>query len=313
MTELLSSHIPVLLKEVVSGLNIKPGDNVVDATVGGGGHAEEFLKANSPDGILIGIDADIEAIQKTKTKLNKYKNRVILKQGNYADLSSFLYESGINKISAVLLDLGLSRDQLQSESRGFSFKTKGKLDMRFSDSGELTAEEIINTWSEKELIYIFKEYGEERQAVRAAKTIVDARKRGPILSVPELVELAMRGVGSRGRDLIHPATRIFQALRIATNGELENLENALPKIIDCLSKGGRLAVISYHSLEDRIVKRFFKKESTECLCPKEFPVCRCGHKPKILIINKKVIVPSQEEIFYNHSSRSAKLRIVEKL
>lgn len=308
----MSKHIPVLVEEVIAGLNLKPGDNVVDATLGGGGHAEALLKATAPSGKLLGIDADAHAVKRAASKLDKYKNRIVLKQGNYADISAFVYESGINPISAVLLDLGLSRDQLDDEHRGFGFSTQGQLDMRFSDQGVLTADEIVNTWSEDDLTHIFRVYGEERHAARAAKTLVAARKRAPIRSVPELVELVMRGVGRRGSNRTHPATRIFQALRIATNRELENLETALPTILSVVASGGRVAVISYHSLEDRIVKRFFKREATGCVCPPELPVCRCSHEPSLNIVNKKVIIPSPREIAKNRAARSAKLRIVQK-
>lgn len=308
----MSLHIPVLVEEVITGLNLKPGDNVVDATLGGGGHASALLKATGPSGKLLGIDADSAAIERAKHRLAEYQNRIILKQGNYADIAAFVYESGINPISAVLLDLGLSRDQLSDEHRGFGFATSGELDMRFSDQGALTAGEIVNTWSEDDLTHIFRIYGEERHAARAAKTIVAARKRAPIRSVPELVELVMRGVGRRGSNRTHPATRIFQALRIATNHELENLEKALPLILSVLAPGGRLAVISYHSLEDRMVKHFFKRESLDCVCPPELPLCRCAHEPALRIVNKKIIVPKSAEVLANRAARSAKLRIAEK-
>lgn len=293
-------------------MRLQPGDNVVDATLGGGGHAAAMLKATAPSGKLLGIDADPQAITRAESRLAEYKNRIIVQQGNYANIAAFAYESGINPISAVLLDLGLSRDQLDDGSRGFGFSTQGQLDMRFSDQGALTAGEIVNTWSEDDLTHIFRVYGEERHAARAAKTLVAARKRAPIRSVPELVELVMRGVGRRGSNRTHPATRIFQALRIATNHELENLEAALPNLLACLAPGGRMAVISYHSLEDRIVKRFFKREAAGCVCPPEFPVCRCSHEPSISIVNKKVIVPFPREIAKNRAARSAKLRIAQK-
>jgi len=278
-------------------LNLKPGDSVLDATVGGGGHALEILKKISPGGHLLGIDWDKGAIERAEKKLAKYKNSVILKQGNYTDAKKISYGSRNNQFSAILLDLGLSRDQLEDESRGFSFQNLGSLDMRFSDQGELTTSEIVNTWPEDDLTHIFRVYGEERHAARVAKLIVSTRERAPIESVPELVALVMRGVGGRGKR--HPATRIFQALRIATNRELENIEKALPDLVGLLKKSGRLGVITFHSLEDRIVKQYFK------------PLAR-SENPPIKLINKKVIKPKYEEVKRNPAARSAKLRIVEK-
>lgn len=309
----MTAHIPVLTKEVISGLNLKSGDNVVDCTLGGGGHARAILEATAPNGKLLGIDWDKEAVKNTSLTLKEYKDRIILKTGNYQDIKTIAYESGFNEISAILLDLGLSTDQLADQSRGFSFSSQGPLDMRFSDQEGLTAGQIVNTWSEKELAHIFRIYGEERHATRIAHLIIAARQSAPITSVPELVTLVTRGAGRHGRQRIHPATRIFQALRLATNHELENVANILPIALSLLMISGRLGVISFHSLEDRIVKQFFQAQARGCICPSKLPVCRCDHKPSLRIINKKVITATEEEIDLNPSSRSAKLRLAEKI
>lgn len=307
-----TAHIPVLVSEVIAGLNLKPGDNVIDATLGGGGHALAILEATAPKGKLLGIDWDKKAIVAAQKRLAKHKNRLILKTGNYRETRAITYESGFNEISAILLDLGLSTDQLKDQSRGFSFSAQGPLDMRFSDEELTTAAAVVNTWSEKDLAHIFRKYGEERHATRIARLIVANRQHAPFNSVLELVDVVLRGAGRRG-SRIHPATRIFQALRIAINHELENLEAALPAMVDILKNNGRLAVISFHSLEDRIVKQFFKRESTLCLCPPELPSCCCNHRASLRLINKKVITPGPEELRRNPASRSAKLRVAEKI
>ncbi len=304
----ISKHIPVLLNEVVEGLNLKPGDNVIDATIGGGGHAKEILKKTSPDpsrptnreGKLLAIDWDKRALDISRKYLKNFENRIIFKQGNYADIKKITYESRISPISAILLDLGLSSDQLKDRFRGFSFESEDALDMRFSDQVATNAFDIVNTWPENDLEKIFIEYGEERHAARAAKNIMAARNRAPIQTAKDLANTVMRGVGRRGRTRIHPATRIFQALRIAVNHELENLERALPDMVDLLAPGGRLAVITFHSLEDRIAKQMFREMSRR-------------EKPVIHLINKKVIKTSREEVLANRASRSAKLRIIEKI
>lgn len=307
-----TAHIPVLVSEVIAGLDLKPGDNVIDATLGGGGHAEAILEAIAPKGKLLGIDWDKKAIERAQNRLAQHQNRLILKTGNYREVKAIAYESGFNEISAILLDLGLSSDQLADQSRGFSFTSPGPLDMRFSDEELTTAAEIVNTWSEKDLAHIFRKYGEERHGTRIARLITAFRQHAPFASALELADVVLRGAGRRG-SRIHPATRVFQALRITINRELENLEAALPVMVDILQSSGRLVAISFHSLEDRIVKQFFKREASGCLCPPELPSCCCGHQPSLRLINKKVITPSPEEIRRNPASRSAKLRIAEKL
>jgi len=307
------AHIPVLVSEVIEQLHLASGDHAVDATLGGGGHAAAILAATAPDGMLIGIDWDASAVARARERLTPYEKRIILVKNTYRNIKDVVYESRINTISAILLDLGLSRDQLEDQSRGFGFQTQGQLDMRFSDEEGVTASDIVNSWSEDELTNIFRIYGEERHAARVAHHIIATRKLAPIRTVPELVDQVMRGAGRRGGHRVHPATRIFQALRIAVNKEFENITAALPDMIDLLKPGGRIAVLTYHSLEDRIVKQFFRDAATDCICPPEVPICSCDHRAKIRLINKRVIVPTEAEQKQNPSSRSAKLRVVEKL
>ncbi len=310
-------HIPVLLNEVIGGLNLKFNYNVIDATLGGGGHAEKILQAIAPQGILIGFDLDPEAIKIAKKNLNrnKNKNRVIFIQGNYKDIKQNERLSKIS-INGILLDLGLSLYQLQEKERGFTFLGQQSLDMRYDrNEKKINAEYIINNFKEEELADIFYRYGEEKLSRQIASLIVKRRAQEKIDSPEKLVRIIELIYKSKfkNRSKRHPATKIFQALRIYTNEEFNNIRDFLPEAIDILEPKGRLAVISYHSLEDKIIKEYFKKESRDCLCPPELPECRCGHKASIEIINRKVIVPSEEEIINNFASRSAKLRIVEKL
>lgn len=291
-------HIPVLLTETIEGLNLAPGATVVDATLGGGGHTKAILEKTAPNGIVLGIDWDSSAVERTKKALQSYGNRLIAVQGNYTDIKTLAYESRLSNIRAALLDLGLSRDQLADSVRGFSFNSTTSLDMRFSDQEALTTTEIVNTWSEDDLAHIFRMYGEERHAKSIANRIVATRRERPFSSAEELAVCVARGASYRGRSRVHPATRIFQALRIATNREFENIEKALPDYIDILASGGRLAIITFHSLEDRIVKHYFKKRALET--------------GDITILTKKVIKPSREEVLRNPASRSSKLRIIEK-
>lgn len=309
-------HKPVLLDEVIEYLDPKPNQNYIDGTVGAGGHAERILEKTGPHGRLIGFDLNAEAIKQAGKRLKKYKNRVTLYHSNYSQIDRVVYEqSGLHKISGVLLDLGISSFQLESKSRGFSFQIDGPLDMRFGGPDQtLTAEEIVNKWSEKELIGILQSYGEERHSWAIAQEIVKARKEKIIKTTGELVQIIEKVYSNKPKPKkIHPATKTFQALRIAVNDELDSLRRALPQALSVLSPKGRLAVISFHSLEDRIVKQFFRQEATGCLCPPEFPVCRCGHKEQITLITKKVITPSLAEIKQNYRARSAKLRVAEKI
>lgn len=311
-----TEHIPVLLNEVIKFLDPKPNQNFIDCTLGAGGHTVEILKRTAPNGKVLGIDMDVNAILVAKQKVLKAgieSSRLLAVRGNYKNLEEIVLQNNFKNISGILVDLGFSSMEIADPEKGFSFQTEAPLDMRYGEEGE-TAAEILNHSREEELERIFKEYGEEKFAGRIAKKICEIRKNNPIDTTFKLVELISEVVPKNlqhGR--IHFATKVFQALRIATNHELENLTEVLPKAIELLPKGGRLAIISFHSLEDRIVKQYFKKESIDCVCPKSIPVCNCGHKAILKILNKKPIVPSEEEATQNPRSRSAKLRVAEKL
>lgn len=300
-------HIPVLLEKVVEGLAVKPGGLYIDATVGEGGHAEAILEASFPDGCLLGIDVDDEALKKAAERLARFKGRVALVKANYRDLASIARREGFFQVDGILFDLGFAFFQVEDPRRGFSFYLNGPLDMRYDRSGKTSAYHIVNRIPEEELADIIWKYGEEPKARRIAKAIAQAR---PIRSTLELARIVEQVVGSGGK--IHPATRVFQAIRIAVNQELDNLKEALPQAVELLKPGGRLAVISFHSLEDRIVKEFFRQESRDCICPPEMPVCVCGHKATLKVITQKPITPSPEEVEANPRSRSAKLRIAER-
>ena len=303
------THKPVLLTESVEGLAVQKGGRYVDCTLGGGGHSLAILEQSSPGGQLIGIDADPEAIKKAAETLVSYKTSVLLVNDNFSNIDTICQKNNFIPVHGVLFDLGLSTYQLDEDVRGFSFQREAALDMRFDPTQETTADDIVNTATETELSIILEEYGEEPLHKKIARYIVNNR---PINTTLELASLVEQAAGGRhGR--IHPATRTFQALRIAVNRELENLEIALGKASDVLGLGGRLVVISYHSLEDRIVKHFMQKEATDCICPPSLPVCMCGHRASLKLINKKVIVPTEQEIRNNPRSRSAKLRVAEKV
>jgi 16S rRNA (cytosine1402-N4)-methyltransferase len=309
-------HQPVLLEEVVDYLAVKPNNHFIDATLGGGGHARAILEKSSPRGELFGFDRDPAAVMAATENLKEFKNRIHLFNESYKNINKN-YESKINlDISGVLLDLGLSSFQLSpQDERGFSFQTDRPLDMRFGPEDSLTAADILNTFAEQKLVDIFKKYGEELQARAIAKKVIFFRARKPFKLTSELVSVVGEVYGGRLKrpSRIHPATKVFQALRIAVNDELTALEQSLPGLLEVIKSGGRLAIISYHSLEDRIVKDFFKLESRDCLCPKELPECRCGHLRRLKILTKKPITPSAKEISGNPRSRSAKLRVIEKI
>jgi len=306
-------HEPVLVKEVLEYLAPKPNENFIDCTLGGGGHANEILKKTSPSGKLLGIDMDSRAITAAQEKLANFKNRVIFINDNFKDLKQIIYAAKFNNINGILFDLGISSYELQDFTRGFSFKGSALLDMRFGKEGK-TAADILNTYKEAELVRIFKEYGEERFAKQIAQEIVKERKYNKILKTDQLVSLIEKVYVNKPKPRkIHVATKVFQALRIEVNQELENLKKVLPQALEVIEKGGRLVVISFHSLEDRIVKEFFKREAKECICPPQIPVCQCGHKASLKILTKKVIIPSWAEIKANPRSRSAKLRAALKI
>ncbi|MFA6304959.1 MAG: 16S rRNA (cytosine(1402)-N(4))-methyltransferase RsmH [Patescibacteria group bacterium] len=314
-------HQPVLLNEVLDYLNPLPNQNFIDGTVGGGGHAGAILEKIKPAGILIGLDRDPLAIKAASENLKKFKERVILVQENYSNLTEVIqknkntnHDTANNlQFSGILLDLGLSSAQVsETDLRGFSFKGAQTLDMRFGPQTELTAEEIINDWPAEKLIQIFKEYGEETRAKLIVQKIINYRIQKRIKLTDQLVGIINQAIGF-GRGKINPATKVFQALRIAVNDELENLQQTLPKLLEILPTGGRLVIISFHSLEDRIVKNFFQAQARGCICPKILPVCCCNHTPAIKILTRKSVTASPEELQKNPRARSAKLRAVEKL
>jgi 16S rRNA (cytosine1402-N4)-methyltransferase len=302
-------HVPVLLDEVIAGLQAQPGGYFVDCTVGLGGHAAAILEKISPSGRLLAIDADPEAIEVSQIKLSDYGEAVTLVNDNFVNLEAICKEYHFHPVDGILFDLGVSSLQLDTAERGFSFHLDAPLNMRFDPGQGLTASDIVNSFSEQELAKLIEKYGEERHSRRIARYIVQNR---PIATTVELAHLVERASGS-GRAKIHPATRTFMALRIAVNSELENLELALKQTINLLRPGGRLTVISYHSLEDRIVKQFMRYAASSCLCPPGAVICRCGHVPTLKLISRKVIKPTSLETESNPRSRSAKLRIAERL
>ena len=312
-------HQPVLSDEVIHYLRPSRGGKFIDGTLGGAGHTARILERIWPDGQVLGIDLDPIAIAASRQAIQKNKNNLIIVQDNFKNINKIAHVHKFNKIDGILLDLGLSSGQLSDQKRGFSFLAEGDLDMRFggsaSDAAGLKAQDILNHYSQQDLIGIFKNYGEERLALTIAKKIIESRKVKSISAPAELVSIVSDVYRKhyRVQSKTNPATKIFQALRIAVNDELNNLRTVLPEAVALLKAGGRLAIISYHSLEDRIVKDFFKQESRDCLCSPETPVCVCGHKRSLKIITKKPVVPSSREVVDNPRSRSAKLRVAEKV
>ena len=305
----LPVHVPVLLDEVITGLQAQRGGYFVDCTVGLGGHAAAILEKISPSGRLLGIDADPEAIKVSQNKLSAYGEAVTLVNDNFVNLEAICERYHFHPVDGILFDLGVSSLQLDTAERGFSFHLDAPLNMRFDSGQGLTAADIVNSFSEQELAKLIEKYGEERHSRRIARYIVQNRPIATTVELARLVEQALGGKHAR----IHPATRTFMALRIAVNSELQNLELALKQTINLLRPGGRLTVISYHSLEDRIVKQFMRYAASSCLCPPGTVICRCGHVPTLRLISRKVIKPTSLEIESNPRSRSAKLRIAERL
>ena len=308
-------HLPVLVDEVLASLDPRTGSSIVDCTVGGGGHAERLLEASSPDGRLLGLDADRAAIAEAQRVLAQYGERAVLRQANFASVYDVAREEGFIPLDAVLFDLGLSSYQLADPARGFSFAADAPPDMRFDEEAGLSALELIDRSTDRELAGILATFGEERRAGRIAKAIVAARAAGRLMTAADLAAVVAAASPSRGADAgrIHPATRTFQALRIAVNRELEVLGAGLAGGLAALRPGGRMAVISYHSGEDRIVKRFMARESRDCVEEPLPPVCTCGHRAQLRVIERRGITPSAEEIRRNRRARSARLRIAEKL
>jgi len=307
----LPVHVPVLLDEVIEGLQPQPGGYFVDCTVGLGGHATAILERISPTGRLLGIDADPEAIEISRDRLRDYGEAVTLVNDNFVNLEAICERYHFHPVDGIIFDLGVSSLQLDTAERGFSFNLDAPLNMRFDSGQGLTASDIVNNFPEKELEKLIAKYGEERHSRRIARHIVKNR---PITTTVDLAHLIEQISGAPARrSRIHPATRTFMALRIAVNKELQNLESALKQTLNLLRPGGRLAVISYHSLEDRIVKQFMRDAASNCLCPPGAVICRCGHVPTLKLISRKVIKPTSLEIESNPRSRSAKLRIAERL
>ena len=306
-------HIPVLAREVIELLQPQSGGHYIDGTVGGGNHAALILVAAAPDGFLLGIDQDQEALAAAEQKLAPFAGRFMLRQGNFAEIAAVAEEAGLKDIDGILLDIGVSSYQLDNPNRGFSYMQDAPLDMRMNQSSAFSARELVNQASAAELTRIFYEYGEEKWAKRIAAFIVEARARKPVDTTGELVEIIKKAVPSAARDKDqHPAKRTFQALRIAVNDELAVLEQGLEGAISLLKPGGVLAVISFHSLEDRIVKEKFKLHATECICPPRTPVCTCGHHADLKILTKKPLTAQADELAANPRSRSALLRAARK-
>ncbi|MEW6033668.1 MAG: 16S rRNA (cytosine(1402)-N(4))-methyltransferase RsmH [Chloroflexota bacterium] len=301
-------HIPVLLRETIEALDVQPGGRYIDCTLGSAGHALAILQASSPGGQLLGIDTDPQAISESRTMLASYQNDILLVNDNFAYLRNICTEYNFLPVNGILFDLGLSSCQLEAEDRGFSFQRESPLDMRFDPRQELTAADIVNTYSESDLSKTIAGYGEESRSRHIARQIIASR---PLRTTTDLAQAVLRATGSaRGR--IHPATRTFQALRIAVNRELGSLRSALEQAIDLLGFQGRLVVISYHSLEDRIVKALFRQEAAGCICPSSVLQCTCGHIARLKLVNRKAIRPSETERFSNPRSRSARLRAAER-
>ncbi|MFH1426107.1 MAG: 16S rRNA (cytosine(1402)-N(4))-methyltransferase RsmH [Candidatus Kerfeldbacteria bacterium] len=308
-------HVPVLLQETIRGLNLSEGDNCIDGTVGAGGHARAILEATAPKGRLIGFDRDAESLKRATEALREFGDRFIPMHDSYANIADSMESiSETLPVAGIVLDLGLSSDQMDDPTRGFSFKNRdAELDMRFDRSGsDYSAADVLDTAPVEELTRIFRSYGEMMRPRRFAMKVEERRKQQPFATVGDLLDLAEECLPRGRRQKIHPATTLFQALRIAVNDELGALERFLPVAVNMLKPGGRIAVISFHSLEDRIVKQYFRLAAQECVCPPELPECRCEHESTLSIITKKPIVPSEEETKTNPRSRSAKLRIAEK-
>jgi len=304
-----SPHVSVLYQHIISALRPKSPGFYVDATIGAGGHALGILESSAPDGQLLGLDVDPRALEISLQRLSLYKDRIHLVHTSYTELRNALLTIGWDHVDGIVIDLGVSSMQIDSPERGFSFQKNGPLDMRFNPSQPVSAEDIVNSYAESELADLIWRYGEERNSRRIARAIVQGR---PLHTTLDLANVILK-VSHARPGAIHPATRTFQALRIAVNRELEGLEAFLPQAIQSLSSGGRLAVISFHSLEDRIVKQYFRLESRDCICPPEQPVCNCGHHALIREITRHPITAEESEISGNVRARSAKLRIVEKL
>ena len=312
-TKIEFSHRPVLLDECLEGLDIKPDGIYVDGTAGGAGHSREIAK-RLKNGLLIAIDQDETAISVVKERLSEFGDRVRVVRSNFSEISKVCASLGIEKIDGILLDLGVSSHQLDTAERGFSYMSDAELDMRMDKRNPITAKDVVNSYTEEQLKKILFEYGEEKFSAQIASSIIRAREKKEIESTAELAEIIKSAIPPKAREGgHHPAKRSFQAIRIEVNAELDVIEPTIRDAEKLLAKGGRMAIITFHSLEDRIVKQTFASLATGCTCPREFPVCVCGNKPKVKIVNKKPIVSGKTELDENPRARSAKLRVAEKL
>ena len=307
-------HIPVLLNETLEYLDPKPGGVYIDGTLGGAGHSSEIVKRIVPGGVLIGIDQDSNAIDAAKRRLEAYKDNVVIVRDNFRNIKTIALQKGFKEVDGILLDIGVSSHQLDEKERGFSYMHDGPLDMRMDTESSLDASDIVNNSSEQELIRILRDYGEEKWAVRIAKFIAEERKNNRIDTTFKLADIIQRAIPAAARrDGGHPAKRTFQALRIAVNDELQVLEEAVTNAAGLLKPGGRLVVITFHSLEDRIVKKIFNNMEKPCTCPPQLPVCACGKEPLLRVITKKPVTAGEEELKTNTRSKSAKLRAAERV
>ena len=308
--ELEGSHLSVLLTEAIQGLALREGGLYVDGTTGDGGHSQAMLRAEPQIKSILGIDWDSRSLETTQSRLNEFGDRFLQASGNYADMASLAAAKGISKVDGVLLDLGFSSRQVVKPGYGLSFQVDEPLDMRYDPRGDLTAKDIVNTYDERELGRLIRRLGEEPRGMSIARAITKER---PVTTTAQLASIIGRVLGRRRGQRVNPATKTFQALRIAVNDELSNVEHGLEAAVDLLAPEGRLVVISYHSLEDRIVKAFFNREAATCVCPPRLPVCVCGQTPRLKIINRRVVKPSDEEVQSNPRSRSAKLRAAQRI
>ncbi len=309
-------HVPIMVDEVLAYLNVQPGQTIVDGTLGGCGHTQAILERIAPDGFLIGLDQDAEAIQNARELLEPHSKRVALFHDNFVNLPSILSGLSISVVDGILLDLGISFHQIESSGRGFSFRKEEPLDMRMNVNSKITAAQIVNTFDEAKLTYIFRRYGEERYSKRIARMIVRERKENPIRTSLRLAGIIRKAIPKKsisGQQRIHPATRVFMGLRIYLNRELEKLETFMETVADLLKPGGRLCVLSFHSLEDRIVKHRIRALEKGCSCPPSFPECICGFKKKFRSLTKKPLRPTDYEISINPMARSARLRAAERV
>lgn len=307
-------HVSVLLDECIDNLNIKPDGVYVDCTMGGAGHSKEIVKRLSKDGLFIGFDQDINAINTAKERLSEYSDRVKFVHSNFQNLKSELEKIGISKIDGVLADLGVSSHQLDEADRGFSYMQDAPLDMRMDIRCSFSAYDVVNTYSEEELAKIIKDYGEDNWAKRIAKFIVDGRQEKDIETTGELVEIIKKAIPKKARiDGPHPAKRTFQAIRIEVNNELGVITEMIDDAASIMNEGGRICIITFHSLEDRIVKNAFRDLATDCICPPHIPLCQCDKEALVKVISRKPILPTDKEVEENPRSRSAKLRVAERI